>query len=31
MATDVLGRDLAALYRVTDGRHEDVDVAHARP
>lgn len=23
---DVLGRDLAALYRVTDGRHEDVDV-----
>ena len=24
--TDILGRDLAALYRVTDGRHEDVDV-----
>jgi phage baseplate assembly protein W len=22
----VLGRDLAALYRVTDGRHEDVDL-----
>ena len=26
MATDLLGRDLAARYRVTDGRHEDVDV-----
>ena len=26
LATDILGRDLAALYRVTDGRHEDVDV-----
>ena len=26
MNADVLGRDLAALYRVTDGRHEDVDV-----
>ena len=25
-ATDILGRDLAALYRVTDGRHEDVDL-----
>ena len=25
-ATDVLGRDLAVLYRVTDGRHEDVDL-----
>ena len=24
--TEVLGRDLAALYRVTDGRHEDVDL-----
>ncbi len=24
-----LGRDLAALYRVTDGRHEDVDLATA--
>ncbi len=23
---DLLGRDLAALYRVTDGRHEDLDV-----
>ena len=26
MATELLGRDLAARYRVTDGRHEDVDV-----
>ena len=26
LATDILGRDLAALYRVTDGRHEDVDL-----
>lgn len=26
---DVLGRDLAALYRVTDGRHEDVDLRTA--
>ncbi len=25
--THVLGRDLLATYRVTDGRHEDVDVA----
>ena len=25
-STDILGRDLAALYRVTDGRHEDVDL-----
>jgi phage baseplate assembly protein W len=25
-STDVLGRDLAVLYRVTDGRHEDVDL-----
>lgn len=25
----VLGRDLAALYRVTDGRHEDLDLATA--
>jgi phage baseplate assembly protein W len=24
--TDVLGRDLLALYRVTDGRHEDLDL-----
>jgi phage baseplate assembly protein W len=23
--TDILGRDLSALYRVTDGRHEDLD------
>lgn len=23
--TDILGRDLKALYRVTDGRHEDLD------
>jgi phage baseplate assembly protein W len=27
---DVLGRDLLATYRVTDGRHEDVDVATER-
>lgn len=27
--TDVLGRDLLAVYRVTDGRHEDVDLATA--
>ena len=26
LPTDILGRDLAALYRITDGRHEDVDV-----
>ena len=26
-APDVLGRDLLALYRVTDGRHEDVDLS----
>ena len=26
LPTDILGRDLAALYRVTDGRHEDVDL-----
>ena len=26
LQSDVLGRDLAALYRVTDGRHEDVDL-----
>ena len=26
---DVLGRDLRALYRVTDGRHEDVDLSTA--
>ena len=26
-AADVLGRDLRALYRVTDGRHEDVDLS----
>ena len=25
--TDILGRDLKALYRITDGRHEDVDYA----
>jgi phage baseplate assembly protein W len=25
-AADLLGRDLAALHRVTDGRHEDVDL-----
>jgi phage baseplate assembly protein W len=24
--TDVLGRDLFATYRVTDGRHEDLDL-----
>jgi len=31
MATELLGRDLAARYRVTDGRHEDVDVGtHGR-
>jgi phage baseplate assembly protein W len=24
--TDILGRDLMALYRVTDGRHEDIDL-----
>lgn len=23
--TDILGKDLKALYRVTDGRHEDLD------
>ena len=28
--TDVLGRDLLATYRVTDGRHEDVDLATER-
>jgi hypothetical protein len=31
--TDILGQDLKALYRVTDGRHEDVDysrVEHVR-
>ena len=27
VALPVLGRDLAALYRVTDGRHEDLDLA----
>jgi phage baseplate assembly protein W len=27
--TEVLGRDLAALYRITDGRHEDVDLRTA--
>ncbi len=27
--SDVLGRDLLAVYRVTDGRHEDVDLATA--
>lgn len=27
--SDVLGRDLLAAYRVTDGRHEDVDLATA--
>jgi phage baseplate assembly protein W len=26
---DVLGRDLMALYRVTDGRHEDLDLMTA--
>jgi hypothetical protein len=26
---DVLGRDLRAMYRVTDGRHEDLDLATA--
>ena len=25
--TDILGQDLKALYRVTDGRHEDLDYA----
>jgi phage baseplate assembly protein W len=29
VATQVLGRDLAAAYRVTDGRYEDVDVQTA--
>ena len=24
--SDVMGRDLLAVYRVTDGRHEDLDV-----
>jgi len=24
--TDILGRDLLAIYRITDGRHEDVDL-----
>lgn len=24
--TDILGKDLRALYRITDGRHEDVDL-----
>lgn len=24
--TDILGRDLLAVYRVTDGRHEDLDL-----
>jgi phage baseplate assembly protein W len=28
-APDVLGRDLMALYRVTDGRHEDLDLMTA--
>jgi phage baseplate assembly protein W len=27
MTVDVLGRDLLAIHRVTDGRHEDADVA----
>lgn len=27
--TDILGQDLKALYRITDGRHEDVDYARA--
>jgi len=28
--TDVLGRDLRAVYRVRDGRHEDLDLATDR-
>lgn len=28
-APDALGRDLMALYRVTDGRHEDLDLMTA--
>lgn len=28
-APDVLGRDLMALYRLTDGRHEDLDLMTA--
>lgn len=28
-AHEVLGRDLRAIYRVTDGRHEDIDLATA--
>ena len=28
--TDVLGRDLLAVYRVTDGRHEDLDLVPER-
>jgi len=28
-APDVLGRDFMALYRVTDGRHEDLDLMTA--
>jgi phage baseplate assembly protein W len=29
-ANEVLGRDLGVIYRVTDGRHEDVDLTTAR-
>ena len=28
-APDVLGRDLMALYRVTDDHHEDIDLMTA--